>query len=128
MGFLDLNLADTPEIGPVEAGEYQLLLVSAKIVEGTTNGRDWVRIASVHSIVEEDTAETLFYTLWLPSSEDTTNQQYQSKNKMLAHGLDIDEVNPEDWGGQGLKAYAILGDDEYEGVARNKILRFNKSA
>lgn len=79
--FLDINLDDAQEPMTVEAGEYQVQVVDAKM-DKNKKGDDYVLLTL--EIPSEPASKAFTHYLGLPSSDDTPKQKNQRKWNMKA--------------------------------------------
>ena len=133
------NLADIPDKKPVEAGEYDLRVTKVKETKSNRTGRYGCMM--IIEVDGEDTADTIFHTLWYGNykdfqgdDEDKNNMMWRMVKDFLASlGLDPNEETDES-DLVGLEFTADLGyndgmdtDDDGNpikvGQPRNEILR-----
>ena len=133
------NLSDIPDKAPVEGGEYDLRVTKVKETKSNRTGRYGCMF--VCEIDGEDTADTVFHTIWYGNYKDFQGDDSDKnilmwgmvKDFLRALGLDPDEEQ-EDSDLVGLEFTADLGyndgmdtDDEGNaikvGQPRNEILR-----
>lgn len=74
------NLADIPDKQPVAGGEYDLRITGAKEKQSANTGRYGCMM--MIEIDGEDTAETLFHTLWYGNYKDYQNDDDEKSNMM----------------------------------------------
>lgn len=131
--FLDTNLAEIPDLAPVEPGEYELTLIKAETKSGVgkTSGKPYKAINCVYDVVGEPEAETIFHMLFFPADDADEKQKIRSygdiKKWIIAHGFDpSDDFGYEDM--HGSVCSVLLTIEEYEGRGSNKIKTFVNSA
>ncbi len=120
MSFIDVPLKDAKEKEPVPAGEYDLIIEDAKLIEDQGKRRVSIR----HSIVGEPDAQHVFHSIFLEFGDDK-----EKANTMLGFinaylelfdiphkgtGFDLEEL-------PGSQATCKLGQKEWEGVISNEI-------
>jgi len=74
------SLSEIPDRTPVEAGEYDLRITKAKETKSNRTGRYGCML--IIEIDGEDTAETIFHTLWYGNFKDYKNDD-EDKNNMM---------------------------------------------
>jgi len=127
---LSLNLRDREEITVLPDNEYELQILRASAIDVTPDpatgkvGKK-ARIQVIVEAIGEPTSDDIFYTIFYPNDEDTPKQRNKKIDAIARFmekiGLDPDvtELSLNDW--IGCKFTAILGEDEYEGQAKNVI-------
>lgn len=122
--ILDLNLKDREAIEPVSEGEYELEIRAASVQDlGTKKAR--ISIACEVQGDDAVSADDVWHTLWYPNDEDTAKQGNRKKNAIAdfiqAIGLEAEvaRIDLSEW--IGLKFWAVLKMDVYEGTEKNII-------
>lgn len=84
MGFLDQNLADVPEIKPVDDGTYELEVTYADVRESKNEELpdDAQNIFVSYQIVGEPTAENVLQYMSLPNSGDDDRGKMRKLNRI----------------------------------------------
>jgi len=120
---LTVNLADRQEIKAVDKNEYELQIQHAEAVD-LDQGKK-ARISLRCEVLNEPTADDVYYTIFYPNSEDTEKQRNRKLNDISDFlgkiGLDPDasQIDLDDWIGK--KFTAILDKETYQGRERNVI-------
>lgn len=74
------NLSEIPDKKPVEGGEYDLRVTKVKEVKSKNTGRYGCMF--IIEIDGEDTADTIFHTLWYGNYKDYQNDDDEKSNMM----------------------------------------------
>lgn len=74
------NLSEIPDKKPVEGGEYDLRVTKVKEVKSKNTGRYGCMF--IIEIDGEDTADTIFHTLWYGNYKDYQNDDEEKSNMM----------------------------------------------
>lgn len=125
MGILsEYNLNDLPEVGPVAPGEYEVMITKAEDYIGKDSGKPSIRI--IFDIPNELSADSIFYYLGLPNSNDTEKQKINKlrRIKEFLAAFDLDQNSAyNEWVGR--KAWALINQEpDIHGEIRNSIRRF----
>jgi len=96
------NLSDIPDKKPVEAGEYDLRIRTAKETKSKNTGRYGCML--IIDIDGEDTADSIFHTMWYGNYKDFQGDDEEKNNLMWrmvkdflrALGLDPEEETDEE--------------------------------
>lgn len=144
ISILDLNLDSVPELQTMGSGsEAQLEITSFKLGFVGEKNLPVFKIA-LNNMASTDEAEygSVFYTAWLPNSDDTTAQANRKRRDLVhlctafnidgglladylnrAQGVEVQDI-PQFEEARGKTAYAILKETQYEGRFRNEVQRF----
>ena len=95
------SLSDIPDLEPVAAGEYDLRITKAKETKSKNTGRYGCMM--LLEVDGEDTADTIFHTLWYGNFKDYQGDDEEKSNMMwrmtkeflIALGLDPEEETEE---------------------------------
>ena len=80
--FADLNLASTPDMAPVAAGEYLLSLRSIEKKTYDKDGKSGSFLNIRFEIEGQPTAPDVYHTLFLPKASDTEKQRNQTASRI----------------------------------------------
>ncbi len=118
------SLSDIPDLGPVEAGEYDLYVRKAKDTESNDGSRKGMML--VCDITDAENSEPLFHSIWLPNASDDEDKSATMwrmiKEQISAMGLDPSDEN-ENSDFEGLQFSALLAVETYQGKVKNVIVR-----
>ena len=79
MGIIP-NLSDIPDKKPVEAGEYDLSIIKAKVTNSKRTGRYGCQL--IIQIEGEDNASNIFHVLWYGNYKDFQGDDKDKSNTM----------------------------------------------
>jgi hypothetical protein len=118
------NLSDIPDLKVVEPGEADLNIKKAKDTESKKTGRTGIML--ICEFIEEDAAEALIHTLWLPMKGDDETKANTMlrmlKEFAVGIGLDADDdLETADF--EGVDFTALVDIETYEGKDKNVIKR-----
>ena len=123
--ILEVNLQNRQELKILPKGEYELTVAGVK-AHGTEEGEDDSPRLNVRcESVDEPLADDIYYTVWLPSADDSDKQTVRKVNDIAAFmallGLDNDvsQIDIDEWIGCNFRA--ILGVDTWQGKKKNII-------
>ena len=125
--LLDYDLGEDLDFEPAPADtETQVKIERCSIKESKAGNN----LQVILSIPDFPDADDVFYTVWLPQPED---EPKDAKRKKIAlrkfyEAFDINYSGPVDYKEDlaGATSWAILSQDEYQGVVRNQIKSFVK--
>lgn len=122
--------AEDVEFGPVDKGEYLILIKKAEEKSGTKNGRDWANISCIAEIVGEDESDDIYPTIWPPSTDPNEDRKRRMKEEKYyreaceALGVDPSQAwDVEDLVGREVYVYLTVKDDGEYGK-RNEVSRW----
>lgn len=120
-----LDLDNVPDQAPVEAGEYELKILSCEVQESKKDPSK-ENIVAVMEILGQPNASNIFRYLALPHASDDEKTSLAkrrfAKEFFQAFGATPDEVGTDSI--KGKTAWALLSVREYEGREMNEIKKF----
>ena len=127
--IMDFNLDDIPDQKPVEDGEYQLTITSAKYKESQEKGTPMIAISM--NIEDHEDASTVFHNIILPVEDDPKANGKLRMIKQFCDAFSISQdtlkqcIAEEEYEAiVGESGYAILNQEEYQGQVNNRVKRF----
>lgn len=112
--FIDISLADTPELSALPEGEYRVQVTDAEMSTNKSGGK-YVLLRL--EVPNEPTSKDFTHYLGLPSDDDTEKQVIKRKNRIketmealgydyaAQGGIDVDAL-------VGLEGWAHLGESQ----------------
>lgn len=129
MSLLSFNLSNLPKAELLEKNEYRLVVDASDLKPGKKdpNRQIWnLRLSSPN----HPNADAIFHMIALPVEGDSEKGRRLMLTKLAACvqalGLDPDTFDTEE--AKGREVFASVDIEDYEGVARNVIKSFTRSA
>lgn len=118
------SLDEIPDLTPVDPGEYDLRVISAKDVRSERTGRTGIML--VCEIVGEENAENVFHRIWMPMESDD-ERKAQTMWRMMKEfirsvGLPTDGLETADFENLEFSAQLSLVEQQ-NGRMANEIVR-----
>lgn len=119
------SLKDIPDLGPVEQGEYDLVVRTVKDDKSEKTGREGMQL--IIDILDVENTLPIFHTVWFPDNDKDDEAKIEVMWRMIkefitALGFDPDEeYENEDF--VGTTFTALLGVKEYNGRVTNEIIK-----
>lgn len=124
--LIDINVADTPDLVALEAGEYEVKVERAEIRTSQKTGGNFIML--LLSVPAEPNAKLINHIMMLPTQDDDERKAQNRRRaiKEACQAFDVEmtpPINVENFVGQS--SFAILAEEEdAEYGTQNRVRRF----